>query len=358
MRKIRNQELGILPPSVERSVFQKRLELINSLSDFGQLIVYEFENFFTPNNTFGYSFANILERVIDAYAREVANTALAPESRVGFMTPEYNIMTSSLSGFSTRNSKIKLILEFISERYYASPTSFYTIFGNTKVWGPGVWKITPPNYTENTTPNTLKVGMYNEDNSERAYLYAQYSTGTNFTTVNKANVQIDVQDPSFYLGKTLRMFKREYCYSNYADGRYYPATTFIFSRFTPTTFIKMLRDTVSVIRYLESEIFAIEIRGNVDGVKVDAYEQLLSDQLSRLNNLTDVVQSSLNNEKINFQTKKDELTTMIEKRKLDLQNAINSKREEIAKMSKAVASYSTDLESMKQEISMTYSLGK
>lgn len=367
-KRSKNQTMGYLPADLDRSVFERRIELINSLPLLGRLIINDYENYFTPNETFGFSFANLLQNALNLYMSETVNTGAIIRS--GFINSTTDILFNSLAGFKSYSSSggtidkpaTKRILTVLSDFYYIPNvlTTPYVVYGESapftvntsgqRIYPNPKWNVSIPAGLQITTAYD-STHTYNYSNWPSISWLLPTSSGLDFSITKSDGKIYNYQDLDKAVVESLAIESRTYMSPPVTGKNYWSWSSFNIAMMTPAMLIQTLKDTITVIRWLESESSAIEIRGNVDGVKIDAYEGVLNNQLTYLNNLTDYVAGNLNQEKLDGQKRKDDLIAMIEQKKKDLELAKIEKAKVIASMKDFSDNYVTILEAKKAQIS-------
>ena len=356
------QGMGNLAFKTERTVFEMREEMLAALSPIGRIIVKDFEQNFVASTSNGTSFADILDNSIKAF---VSYTSLPDQNMIAFISSLDAVSAATSMGVS---SKTYNVLKSLS--YFSRP------IGRTDL---------PMIISDNHMIQKSEVGV--------AYSMLRKSDGTisDFGYPFSANVKVDYaglptstsfKEYALTIGnaKAPTDFKPYYTSFStwYVDSEGdYPAMQSAFDAYirmfdmkyrvystTATKYVQIVyltgkklsniiqdfRDAIAVIRWLESENNSIEIRGNVDGLKLDSYEQIIKDQFDHINGVSDAVANILNSEKIEAQKTKDATQAKIEAKKAELLKAINDKRELIKKMNYQAANYNSDLEAAKAAV--------
>lgn len=356
---IKNQQMGYLPTEIDRSIFQKRIEMLNTLHPIAQAIVLDFENYFIGNENVGYSYATLFKRALDSHKALLGDKTITAPVQTVFDTSMIKQGMSMMGKLNVGsfynklwNAPSMVILDIINNSF-ATPTKLndpYIIYSNKDLVMPTVKEFDP---SITTTPYTYfeKAESYPYEGPTTWYqnqmIYGVGDYGT-------SKVGIFYEDVTKLLVNTLGLTRITVATKNYnatsksyfwTFSNYYNVTTLSISKL-----ISIFESALTMIQWLESENNAIEIRGNVDGVKIDGYEKILLDQMNYINNITDVVQSSLINEKIEFQKQKDATLLLIEQKKKEIEMAKLAKKESIVKMNDFVTNYQTILQTKKDEI--------
>lgn len=372
----KNKTLGFIPSTQDRSPFQKRLEYLQGMSLLAQQIVYDYEKYFKGNIVLGNSFSQILNSFLVDYQAMLNNRTM--DLSYWFDTSNFD----SVYGLSSGGRDSEFFAQtFLSDLKYKSlirsdkklaPINF--VLGN-KTFSKGVvneryfdcmtiqalWlyavklkSVTPTNLSNVIVPpNASGVNYVNEVSTSSGMTFGlRYYSGFEKTIgttkmIDKENgfVLIDSRTNDWSIYNNVGTYSREGSLGYRANlnttknssGVF--STTFTSSYYSPNEFIQALKDAIALIGYLELDNVALNIEGNYDGIKTDAYEQILNDQLSFLNNISDRVQNALINEKITGQNKKDELLLILEAKKKELNDTILNKKNNINKMNETIDAY-------------------
>lgn len=335
--KSKNKEMGYLRTNLDRAIFEKRIELIQSLPLFGQYIVLEFEKDFLATSASGPSYGGVLETIVNKYEGVFRNTTISPRP----------LMEASL--LNSIGSKLPFtfsFLDFINKftyvpNNYSQPYLVFTSSPNTGTnyvnWNNdfNTWSTCLSNKTD------MKTGKFTWPR-----LYSVGTTGLKadmFELLDFGGSTRSWKNPSVALpiGTYYNSIKSPTYITDYKISVY---------GLKPSDFFQGMKDTIAVIKWLESENNSIEIRGNVDGVKIDGYEAVLSNQLDTINRISDIVASSNNQLIIDGQKKKDDLVALINQKNKDIQDQIAEKRKNVSELSNLSSSYSTILEAKKAEL--------
>jgi len=346
-----NKTLGFIPLTEDRNIFDMRRSFIQSLHPLGKLIVEEYEKFFIGNNYSGYKFHKILSQLIDDYelwlksprnysldywfdytsVSQVYQWRFYPFFHSYYKTSLDKIRISDIDSEPTPYNFNRLInadgryLGLSRNDGKLAPISLVLNFSDTYFY-----TVKMP-LTFKALRNGVEDGVYSHNgfqkDSDKIAHYVTMGILKDFI-INAAPVT-----PTNLSSKYNCTFGINLTDISYPDG------------FTPLQFLQIMRDTIDAIKFLEDYEVAINFKGNTDGLKINEYEQILSDQLNYLNNLSDKVQNSLIAEKLSGQELKDSLTKAISERQAFLNEQIAQKRENIKKMRGKV-----------QEFSMIYQL--
>jgi hypothetical protein len=288
-----NKTFGFLPSDMDRTIFSQRVSKIQALPLMGQFIVLEFEKDFYQTPTSGISFGIALENIINAFEQQFKTSIVVGE-----------------------NSSLAVFLKNYSLGYLSYLSKLFKILSNCS-------------YVPNNYSSTLSFFF---DNSFEAFYIKDvaYSTLPKIWNIGTTGLTIN----------PMLLFN---CGSN---G---------YSTLTVNEFFNCMRNTINVIKWLESENNELPFIGTVDGVKAASYETILNDQLQRINNLSDIV-ANVNIKIINEgQAKKDAINALIATKKIEIEGKKKIKREDIAAMNTLANNYDSILASQKTAI--TQSLG-
>jgi hypothetical protein len=389
-RSFKNNNMGFIPSDQDRTPYQRRNEYRQAVHPITLAIINDFENRYNGNILQGYSLAEVLKSFLIDYKAMINNPALDlshwfdvslfdntyKDILTGLGHTSVNTVLNSGVSFDWLDSIFKIDLRYknlIRSDLKKSPIT-YSLYPNSlsykflRAIATTFKNATAPN---SSTARTLSFTLASKNNDGYAYM-TSLPFYLPFATTNKTSMyvspKIEMGGLSFgevpwyggaYKGSLVidrvseignSIFCR--CVSN-GKGTVYnnPSSpsgvyndTYINIDFTFTIpsvneTIAIIQDAIDYISYFEIENTALNIDGNYDGIKTDAYEQMLNDQLVFLNNMTDKVEANLMQTKIDGQAQKDALIAEIEKKKIELQNAINEKRKAITKMNETMVKY-------------------
>lgn len=332
-RKNKNSEMGYLRTDFDRSVFQKRLDLIYALPLWARYIVVEFEKNFISTNESGPSYGALLESLINAFEGQFKNTSLPIASRTGInfsilkqigsnINYAYDLF-SSISKFTyiPNNYNYKFLYDLSSQQGYpnlltANAVSTMNWTGQSSL----SWGIPKTTYVLGDNPLTLDMFSLLD--------LSYFGSTTNPPLLEALNINPTIP-----------------AYASLSAIRYK-----LFS-IRPLDFFQGMKDVITAIKWLESENNAIEIRGNVDGVKVDGYETVLNTQLATINQLSDIVENANIATMLDGQKKKDALNALILAKQKDIEAQKIQKRKDIGSMNDLSTNYTAILESKKSTLS-------
>jgi len=364
--------LGHIPSNEDRTIFEIRSAYVNMLDqEIGFPIFNDFECNFIGNNLNGYSFANILEGIINDYELWCKSTRT------------YNLdFWFDLSAFA---QMYKMALKF-----YDKTNLIYTMYerynDNDGTQSLGLFLPKKANSLINANGNyeylkrsdkklapislvmpyvelpTIDIGMDSIPLENVASRVEYTETGAKIPMNYKleSNRQISYimkidknyafhNEPTLYASEKgaisiLRSFiihAAKYTPVN-LNTKYTVPTIgnnlqLLVNEYTPNQFIAVMRDVIAVIRFCESENNSMNIKGNIDGLKINEYEQILSDQMSYLNNLSDKVNIALIQEKLAGQELKNKTLENIAVAKTNLEAVKKQKRTNIALLRQTLA---------------------
>lgn len=362
----KNKTMGHIPYEENREIFELRQAYIQSLHPIGVNMVREFETYYIGNNASGYSLSAILTQIIDDYELWCKSTR-----------------TYDLNYWFNLNKLASIYnLEIVYDYWDMPKDNYPSAYRNGKKFQS--YKVRPvgsndlfvdltPEYINNLlnadskykgllrddkklAPITLVIGfsataaivsggnLFNyKGSTTSAPASSTTRLGNKESPYSPMNQFANPQDSPFVTCEYLRDFivnfpqytpanlNNKYTIPNNAQMPMY------MNDFTPNSFIAMMRDVISVIKWLELENNAMNIGGNTDGLKIDEYEAIISDQLSYLNNITDRVQLSLIDEKLAGQALKDSVNKAILEKKELLKQTIANKRNAIKLMNEAIS---------------------
>jgi hypothetical protein len=288
-RKI-NNEMGNLPVDMDRTIFSTRKSKINALPLFAQFIVLEWESYFVVTAKSGPSFADILRLVIVDFEKQLR------------IAPPLNI--AAPSNVPTLQSAL-IKPNFFS---YAGDLSYLNAVFNI---------IASASYMMGDMSYPFQLKKLTDS-------VASYTVG---------------------IGTSLTVPKEQHPSPNITLDAY-PILTSI----SPNVFLTGMYSAIDTIKWLETENNEVIITGVVDDLKVSSYEKILNDQLSYINNLTDIVANANNALITDGQQKKDAISVLIQAKRIELDNKIASKKAEVASMLEVANNYSAILSAKKVEI--------
>lgn len=372
---MKRKTLGFIPSTQDRTPYQRRVEYLQGMSLLAQQIVYDYERYFKGNIVLGNSFSQILNSFLVDYQAMLNNRSMdlsywfdtsAFDSVYGISASgrdsEFFAQTflSDLKYVSLIRSDKKLApinfalgsksfsKGFVGERYFDCMT-----IQALWLYAVKLKSVTPSNLNSAIIPPVSGVNYVYETATSNGMTYGlRYYSGFEKTIgttkmMDKENgfVLIDSRTGDWNIYNNVGTYIKEGSLGYRANlnttknssGVF--ATTFTSSYYSPSEFIQALKDAIALIGYLEMDNVALNIEGNYDGIKTDAYEQILNDQLSFLNNISDRVQNALINEKIEGQRKKDELLLVLEAKKKELNDTILNKKNNINKMNETIDNY-------------------
>lgn len=309
--KSKNEGMGFLPPTLDRSFFQTRVDKIKALPLIAQLIVLEFETNFVVTIASGNSFGAILEAVVNKFENQfktitcpstTSSSTAAQIAAMSILDPTGSILGDSFFGYAGN-------LPFLRNFFNLIGCSKYTV--NNYAAPFTVLHLLP--YTVDTYFGTFdKVTYATIGSNQRTTANRVVSVGTTGITVDlwtAMGLKSDrVNHPENFVGGW--------------DGYWYTGMT-------PTDFFAMMRAAIVVIKWLESENNDFAIVGNVDGVKVASYEKTLNDQLVYINGLSDLVANANIQLITDGQAKKDALTALITAKQAEIADLKFNKRKNI-----------------------------
>jgi hypothetical protein len=360
-RKIKNFTMGYLPVEIDRSIFQKRIEMISGLHPLAQAIVLDYEKYFKGDDTIGYSYSSMLKKSLDAHKTKLGDKSVTAPIQAGFDTSmlktaiKYQARQAytPTTFFKTSWDCDSIMFFDLLNGFFAIPnklTDPYVIYSLTDITLPTVKLFDPAITTNPYTYYSRAEGnpyfgptLWWQD--QMIVGWGVYANGKNQIISDQASRTIKAMMSINQLIVQTRNKNTSTGALTYTTSNYYNVTSL-----SVAEVIAVIDSAITVIQWLESENNAVEIRGNVDGVKIDGYEKILADQLNYLNTMTDVVQSSLINEKIEHQAKKDATLALIEQKKAELELVKQAKRNSIATMTDFSNNYQTLLQSKKDEI--------
>jgi len=344
-RKIKNNNMGFIPSTQDRSAYQRRSEYIESLSPIGKALVSDFEKLFIGNLVNGFSYSSILKSFIQDYKSMLFDRTIDLShwfDTSPFVTIFGSSVTSSYNANQTISSDLKyknlirpdgkpspIVLTLGRQNGMSFTENFLKLFS----------VVAKPLITSNASEHIL--GTTVSDN----YPDGLFAPNKNFSiigrTKNPAVVLFPFTNNSVQVNPFFMYYPNPLATTVNTEGSYGSRYTRTFSTggipltltvklFSPNSFLAELNEALNVILWLESESVSLNLEGNTDGVKTDSFEQVLNDQLLFLNNLSDKVENSLIAEKAEGQARKDELLLKIDEGKINLQAAINDKRKNIA----------------------------
>jgi len=355
----KNSQMGYLPVGLDRSIFQKRIEMISGLHPLAQTIVLDYEKYFKASDSVGYSYATILKKSLDAHKARLGDKTITTPIQAGFDTSFIKMAMVAPrqvfkpdTFFSTAWDCASVMFFDLLNGFFATPnklTEPYIVYALTDLTFPTVKEF---DSTVTTNPYTYYskgvgnpyVGPTYWWNYQMIVGWGAYANGKNQVLYNDASKIIQSLMPIDQIIVSTRNKTSTGAFT-YTNSNFYNVTSLSIANI-----ISIIDSAITMIQWLESENNAVEIRGNVDGVKIDGYEKILADQLNYLNTMTDVVQASLINEKTDHQAKKDEILALIEQKKKELVLAKQAKKESILKMTDYVNNYETLLQAKKDEI--------
>lgn len=288
--KLNTNTFGFLPTDMDRSIFQARVDKIKSLPLIGQYIILEFEKDFEVNSASGLSFGIALENIINAFEQQFKVSQIMGD-------------TSKLISMSTS----------YSFNNYPFISSLFRIIGNC-TYSPNNYSAPFSFFIEPT------ISTYYFANQVNYSLPKKWSIGTTGLSIDSAIILKVVNN---------------------------------YTTITPSEFFSCLKATVAVIKWLESENSDLPFIGTIDGVKAASYEAVLNDQLSRINNLSDIVANANNKLISDGQAKKDAIAALIATKKIEIEGKKKIKRENIASMNTLASNYDAILNSQKTAISQS-----
>ena len=387
----KNKSLGFIPSDQERSPYQRRNEYRQAVHPISLAIINDFENSFEGNMVHGYSMAEILKSFLLEY-KAMMTTPSVDMSHWFDVTLFNNTYKTDLSGYGVTsldtllNSSNAFSLGFMDGAFFKQDLRYKNLIRSDLKKSPVTYSFWPRSKTYKflkAIAVTFKSATASNSSTARTMTIARGTTngGTYLTSlpiyvpfstispsgayVSPKNILggINFGEVPWYSGggKGTYTYDRPSdidpsifcrCVSNGAGTVYnnpssnsgvyndtYINMDYIYTIPSLNDTIAIIQDAIDYIAYYESENTALNIEGNYDGLKTDAYEQMLNDQLAFLNNMADRVEANLMQTKLDGQAQKDALLAEIEKRKLDLQTAIAEKRASINKMNDTVTRY-------------------
>jgi hypothetical protein len=347
--KNKNSTMGFIPSTQDRSVYERRKEYISSLGPIAQLIVANFENNFIGNMVNGFSFAQVLNSFIIDFQAYMNNKTLSylywfdstPSKTIyGIETASY--LPKDYNSLFAMDLKYKNLIRTDKK---LAPFNYCLGPAKNNLSSNFLYQLyfaIPPNVANNVNYDPSLVLVYSSYNNSDVLIP---SSGIDINMSSNTYIYFNNGNISFKLDMSGPAITQTVTHVKFLDLLIYTFTT------TPTTSVGVfnlkvisvtypslnnvltqLSDALALITWLESESVAINVEGNYDGIKTDAYEKLLSDQLNYLNTMSDRVENSLIGSKIDGQNQKDAVQAQIDLRKSDLLKVINQKKADIVSM--------------------------
>lgn len=337
-RHSQNKSMGYLPANMDRLPFTQRISKIMALPLIGQCMVLEFETNFLPTVASGLSYATLLKNAVDKFELQF-KTFSPPVTTANDYAGQDNYIANGRNDYTTSEFGAKLFnlagnLPFTKNFLNVIGCSRYTQNNYSQAF---LSLHSLSDYTVTTYykgfQNVLsaRVGHYND---EKSTSYRMQAVGTTGITVDLWKLMNLTWDGVIHTTE------------NWVGGR----NQMWYYSMTPTVFFKLMRDTIDVITYLESENTSIEIHGNVDGVKLDSYEEILTGQLDYINRLSDIVANANIQIVLNAQAKKDETQALIDAKLVEIETMKIEKRKVIASMTDLTSNYDSILAGKKAAV--------
>jgi len=328
-----NNTLGFIPMSEDRNIFDMRRSFIQSLHPLGKEIVTEFERFFIGNNYSGYKFHKILSQLIDDYElwlKSPRNYSLdfwfdynkvSEIYQVDFVPTPHWYYKTSLDVFRAVNG-LNHATPYYFNRLINSDSRYLGLKRSDLKLSPIslVLNFNSSYFGISSSVKSLRAGAVIGETMLTGY-FPDSPRKSRYVTMGILRdfiINLAPQTP------TNLSSKYNYSFFGYPDG------------FTPPQFIQIMRDTIDAIKFLETFEVGINFKGNTEGLKINEYEAILSDQLNYLNGLTDKVQNSLLAEKLVGQELKDSLEKAIVEKQKILNEEIAKKRQNIGKLAQKI----------------------
>lgn len=366
MKKIKNNTMGFIPSTQDRSVYERRREYIASLNYLGQSIVSDFEKNFVGNLVNGFLFSNVLKSFIVDFQAYMLNKSLdiiywfdnTPSKTIyGINTDNYmpvdfnNLFSKDLKYKSLIRTDGKLApftycLGFVSDatntllknalmlvpKTLANATAYSLLSPTATFWTTQGYSGTYAQLTSSMTfdmPTSATLSFYLQNYLGTSPLREGFNLDISDAVTTSKTHYVTAPNGFTYVFTTTPSTKASYHTVKVLSVAFYSLNDFFSS----------LNDALAIIQWLESESVALNVEGNYDGIKTDGFEQLLNDQLDYLNSMTDRVENSLIGSKLDGQKQKDAVQAQIDQRRLDLQNVIAQKKADIKKMNEANAKF-------------------
>jgi hypothetical protein len=299
------QPLGFLPSTIDRSFFQTRLDKINALSPAAMAMVLEFENNFRVTTGTGPSYANLLDGLVNNFETQFKTTKITNKG-----SPYLNAMASALNFYwftlpaASGNQLLGTQLSFMGSYLQVIANSDYVI----------------NNYSSPFIPFSYPMVNQFDNPDYNNKLVIQLNTNQVRRTIYVGNPQI-----AFDFAGALKIS----CANSFWNAS---TSLYDYHSITPTEFFTTMRDAIAVIRWLETENNDIAIVGNIDGVKVAAYETTLNTQLTYINTLSDIVANANIKLVTDGQALKDATNALIVAKQAEIESLKTDKRKNIAAM--------------------------